>query len=113
MKISRNQTCVYWAPNGFNTFGEQQFVDPVEVNCRWEDKAQQFVDKEGKESVSSSIIYPAQALLLGGYVCLTTLAALSSEEEGDPKTVSGAKEIRNVSASTNIKATEWFYKAWL
>lgn len=113
MRLNLNQSCVYWSPAGVNGFGEPLFADPVELDCRWEDKRELFRDKEGQDVMSSSVIYPESAVSLGGYLFLGTLADLSSADEDDPRIVQNAKEIRSTGASSNLKGTEWVYKAWL
>jgi hypothetical protein len=113
MKLRLNQTLVYWGPAGVNGFGESLFQDPVELACRWEDKRELFRNKEGQEVMSSSVVYPVSAVSLGGYLFLGTLADLSSAEEDNPRLVQNAKEVRSTGASSNLKGTEWVYKAWL
>jgi len=105
MKIQRNQTAVYWALTGVNGYGESIFAEPVEVSVRWEDKQERYVSKDGAEHTSSSVVYPASELVLGGYLYLGTLASLSSAEEGDPTSVIAAKEIRAINRSTNLSNT--------
>jgi len=113
MALKRNQTAVYWAPSSPDTFGQITFVAPVEVDCRWEDKPELFKDSQGVEQRSSSIVYPDQAVLVGGYMYLGTLSELSAGEQANPKTVSAAKEIGASSTIPNLRGTKAVYKAWL
>lgn len=113
MKIRRNQTAVYWALTGVNGYGESIFAEPVEVSVRWEDKQERFVSRDGSEHTSSSVVYPASELVLGGYLYLGTLALLSSADEGDPRSVASAKEIRSINASQNLSGTFTFRKVLL
>jgi len=113
MKVRRTQTAVYWALTGVNGYGEPIFAEPVEMLVRWEDKQERFVSKDGTEHTSSSVVYPPSQPVLGGYLYLGTLASLSSAEEGDPRSVSGAKEIKSVNTSPNLKGDYLFTKVFL
>jgi hypothetical protein len=113
MKVSRNQKCIYWAPIDVNQFGETQYADPIELDCRWEDTQKLFTDKEGKEQISSSIVYPITSVKLDGYLYLGTLNDLNSVEENDPIGMTNAGRIKNFSTSVGVDGTSKVYKAWL
>jgi len=113
MKVRRTQTAVYWALTGVNGYGEPIFAEPVEVSVRWEDKQERYVSRDGSEHTSSSVVYPASELALGGYLYLGTLAVLSSADEGDPRSVPSAKEIKSVNTSPNLKGNYLFTKVFL
>lgn len=113
MGLKRNQTAVYWAPGSPDAYGNFTFDEPVEVECRWEDKPELFKDSNGNEQRSSSIVYPDQVVAVGGYLYLGDLDSLSDPEKADPKLVSGAKEIGASSDVSNLKVTKHIYKAWL
>lgn len=101
-----NQVATYWEPNGNDGFGGVTFAAPVEIMCRWEDKAVLFRDSQGREVVSDAIVYPDRSLSVGGYL------ALGSFEDADPRSV-GAKEIRQSNASPSLSNDEVLHKVML
>lgn len=108
-----NQTVVYWANPTPTGAGGRGFDDPIEVDARWEQKQELFIDVNGQELRSRAVVHIDQAVDLGGYLYLGTLADLSSAEEGDPLSISAAYEIRNVAYIPDVKATKHLRKAWL
>ncbi len=84
-----HQVLTYWAPAGtYDTYGKPLYLSPVQYNCRWEDKQQNFVNKIGTEKVSKSRIFLSEQLDIDGFVFLGTSVA------SDPTQVSGAREIQ-------------------
>lgn len=102
-----NQTATYWAPGPADRYGNKSFRPPVTVLVRWQDVAELFISPEGREETSSAVVYPREPLALQGYLVLGTSAA------ADPKTVAGAKEIRQRAASPNLVQTEVLNKVYL
>jgi hypothetical protein len=114
--LTRNlkQTAVYWASPTPDGFGGATFTTGAEIACRWEDKDELFVDRAGQEVRSHAMVYVGQDLDDGGYLYLGDLDDLSSAEEADPLTVTGAYEIRSFQKSPRLKAaTEFLRKATL
>jgi hypothetical protein len=101
---SRNMTQVatYFPPAGRNGFGDLSFGAAVSLNVRWQDKADLFRDTQGREVVSSAIVYLPQAIAVGGRLGLGTLT--------DPN---DAREIRNVGESPSLDGKVTLVKAWL
>jgi len=66
IKSMRTQTAVYFAPDGYDGFGELSYSDGVEVPCRWESESQRFIDGQGEEQVSTALVYVDRDLELGG-----------------------------------------------
>ena len=83
------QTATYWAPTGtYDENGRTGFAAPVQILCRWEDRAELVRSPDGDEFTSSSVVYPEQELARQGYLYLGTSGATN------PKAVTGAYEIR-------------------
>lgn len=101
------QTATYWAPGAPDVFGNVSFAVPVTIKCRWQDKADLFRDANGNQVVSSSVVYPDQAVEVQGYLYLGSSAL------ADPRNEKGAKEIRQVGSSPNLRNTQTLNKAWL
>jgi len=108
-----NQTVVYWASPVPDGYGGKTFDDPVEIDARWEDRQELFIDAHGNEVHSHAVVIIDQDVDMGGYLYLGDLDDLSSEEESDPQTVSGAREIRSFQKVPNIRATAYRRTAWL
>lgn len=113
MRIALKQTAVYWAQSSTNEFGEPVFSEPVEVDVRWADKQELFIDAAGKELTSTAVVVSITPLALNGYLMLGTLDSLSSGEENDPTSVSSAKMIRGISRTPNLKNTFEVCRSWL
>ncbi|MCP4566479.1 MAG: hypothetical protein GY841_02730 [FCB group bacterium] len=62
----RTQTAVYYAPNGYDSLGEQSFAAGVGIPCRWETDAVRFIDGQGENQVSQAIVYVDRDLEIGG-----------------------------------------------
>lgn len=101
------QTATYWAPGGNDGFGGVSFSAPVQVRCRWQDKAELFRDSQARELTSSAVVYPVHPLERQGYLYLGTSI------EVVPMDVSGAKEIRQIGSSPNLRNTSTLNKVWL
>lgn len=102
-----NQTATYWAPGARDVYGKITVGSPTTIKCRWQDKAELVTSPDGKEFTSSAVVYPDQALAREGWLYLGTSTA------ADPRNVSGAKEIKQIGSSPNLRNTQTLNKAWL
>ncbi len=97
-----NQTAVWWTSSGMDGFGKRTWNSGTEISARWEDTAQTFLDPQGRETVSRSVVYVASAVALGDFLYLGDLDDLDSTEEGDPTVVATAYEVKNRGNSTSL-----------
>ncbi len=104
------QTAVYWAPGTPDGYGGRNWVAPVEIACRWEDKAIRITEPNGEEIISRAKILVTQDVLEQGMLYLGTLADLSPSEEADPKTVDKAFTIRRFDKLPMVKKTDEFVR---
>lgn len=107
------QAACYWGNPQSDGYGGRTFDDPVEIDVRWVDRQEMFVDTQAREQVSRAVVCVAIDLDVGGYLYLGTLVDLSSAEEGDPLSVSAAYEIRAISKTPNIRADQFVRRVWL
>lgn len=107
----RQQTVVYWGTPVSDGSGGRTFATPVELKVRWEDRAEMFVDAQGREKRSRAVCYPGQDVDLGGYLYLGQLADLSSAPE--PADTATAYEIQGFMKVPDIKGTRFMRTAWL
>lgn len=108
-----NQKAVYWANPVNDGYGGRSFDDAIEIDVRWEDRQELFIDASGEEVRSRSVVYVAIDMSSGEYLYLGILAGLSSTEEGDPLTVSSAYAIRAFRKIPNVAGDVFVRKAWL
>ena len=113
MTHNLRQTAVYWGNPANDGHGGRTFDEPTEINVRWEEKSEIFVDAFGREVRSNVVVHISFDADLGGYLYLGALDDLSSDEEGDPLIVSLAYEIRSTSKVPDIKAQRFCRKVWL
>ena len=110
---SLKQTAVYWGAPVSTGAGGRTFADAVELDVRWEERHDMFIDAQGQEKQSSAVVFISQDVVVGGYLFLGDLDDLSSGEEADPMIVSGAYEIRQFDKIPDAKGSSFMRKAWL
>jgi hypothetical protein len=104
------QTAVYWGSPTKDGRGGATFASPEEIACRWEDKTQVVVGKDGKEITVDVIVMTNETLVNGGFLYLGELADLDSAPV--PLEVSGAYEILSVRKVPLIKSSTKFVKTY-
>lgn len=107
----RKQTAVYWGnpkPDGKGGFTVD---DPVEIQCRWVDKAKTFVDRNSQERTSRAKVFVDRDLSLSGnvnsgwgFLYLGTIASLS-DPTANPGKIKEAWEIGMFSKASNLRNT--------
>lgn len=105
------QTAVYWGAPVSDGYTGYTFAAGVEIACRWEQKQELFIDREGQEKRSLAVVYLGQDIVLGGRLYLGNLSDLGASP--DPQTVSGAYEIRAWAKIPTLCADLFQRKAWL
>ena len=111
----RKQTAIYWdnpVPDGFGGF---TFDDGVEIECRWEDVVEIFVDKDGNEKKSRSRVFVDRVVILNGYLFRGEESDLDSGESlsTNPQDIVNAWPIQKYDELPNIRNTETLRTAWL
>lgn len=112
MNLELNQQATYWAPGVPDGAGGYSFaaVAAVLVSVRWQDVQQLFRDTEGREVVSSAVVYLDQPLAVRGYLALGDAGAGAGS---DPRDVVGSREVRQIGRSPSLLADEVLYKVFL
>lgn len=105
------QTAVYWAPSGRDTHGQRTYATPVEIACRWDDRAVEFLNPQGERLISSAVVGISEVLKLGGILRLGLLTDLTDED--NPRANSDVWEIRQLSAIPTFDGDETFREAFL
>lgn len=117
------QTAVYWGNPQPDGYGGYEFDDPIEIDCRWEEKQQQVEDKgvikTGEIFVSQAEVLLTRDIDYGSYLYLGTLDDLYDNAESstvtlDPVTITNAFKVHKFEKIPMIKSkTEFVRKAYL
>lgn len=110
------QTAVYWpkASVPFGKFGVPTRGTSVEIRCRWEDKAEEFVDPEGTRFVSRAIVYIGLDVEVGGLLFLGTAVEVdASGFPANPRESASVFEIKVFEKNPDFKGTAFLRKAIL
>jgi hypothetical protein len=90
------------------------YDDPVEIECRWEDRDQVILDNHGEEILSRAVVFVTQQLDYNGRLFLGTLADLDSDQGSDPASVEEAHIIKRFEKVPGVSSTTVFlYCAYL
>jgi hypothetical protein len=95
--IAYRQDATYWPPARQNGFGGMTFDAPVPEKVRWEEKAEEFINAQGVETISKSVVWTITRKKIGGYLYLGTSVA------GDPTQVEGAREIQQLTQIPDLR----------
>ena len=113
----RKQTAVLWplaSGSGevkYDDYGQPVTEDPVEIECRWEDKNEEFIDSAGTKRLSNALVYVDRDLEPGDVLMLGDLYDITDLDE--PKENDGAFEVRRFDKIPNFRATEFLRTAYL
>jgi len=105
----RKQTAVWWKKLSADEFGDPAYDDPVEIACRWEDKAVRFLDEKGEVSFSRSVVYVDRVISVGD---LLRLGELESGMTSDVSELTGFVEVRRFENLPTLRATQALYTAY-
>jgi len=105
------QKAVYWEPIGFGPSGEPTFDAPVQIKCRWEDTSEVFIDGQGVNQVSNSIVYVDRDVKVQGQLWFGKLNELSSQNT--PALNPGAYAIRKFDRIPDLKVKKFLRLAYL
>lgn len=102
------QVITLWEKSSVDGYGKPSFSSPKTFYGRWQDEKiiQKTVDGV-KEIVYNSIINTDTVLEEGDFVYLGTSVVI------DPLTVTGAREVKNVSMATDLSGQHSLYVAYL
>lgn len=110
IKKMRRQTAVWWKRLTPDRYGKFAYSTPVEIDCRWEDVAQEFVNDKGEMQVSRALVYVDRVMAPGDRLLL---GAVESDTPDDPLLASRSFEIRRFDQLPTLKATETLLTAYL
>jgi len=99
----RKQSAIFWSRSGTDGYGRPTWNSPVQIECRWEDLAEEYINYRGTREVSKSTVYVDRVMDPGGYL---KLGSLDSGISNDPTEEDDAWEIKSFRQVPNLKATE-------
>lgn len=105
------QVAVYWPPAKPTNHGTPQWGVAVEIACRWEETAEEFLSTQGERFASKAVVMVDQNVVVKGVLLLSALT--SSVDTDNPKDNEGALEIRAFRTTPDFGATEELKEAIL
>jgi len=106
----RRQKAVWWKRLSPDRYGRPTFALPVEVDCRWEEDAREFLSPKGEKLVSQAVVYVDRPMTVGDRL---RLGELDSTIPNNPLALNDTFEIRQFTQLPNLKVTETLYTAYL
>lgn len=104
---------IYWPPGVSDGYGGFSDGDAVSVKTRWEDKSVLYIDANGEEQQSSSIVYVNTDVETAGHLFESSLEIDTATESELTEARNKAREIRAVNRSPSIDGTKTLIKAIL
>lgn len=108
------QKCVYWSIDSTDEYGTNTFDEAIEMQCRWENVTELFIDSTGASIPSKSIVYTEFDVEEGGWLFEGELTDLPSVYDDPVDLVQeGALEIKKFNKLPDLKAEEFLRRAYL
>ena len=102
-------TATAWKNPVSDNYGGFTYSAPVLIDCRWEDKAELFIDSTGRETVSNAVIWldSEDVIEEGDMIAF-----------GDVKTFTipygtSARVIKSINSTPNLKGTQTAVTAYI
>lgn len=105
--IKLKQKAVYWTSIGRDGSGGLLLGTPIEINARWEDINESFLDLEGEEQVSNAVVFTDREVKISDMLRLGDLSSVPA----DPTLDNDSWEIRRVDEIPNLRANRTVWKA--
>lgn len=107
----RKQKAVWFEATGTDPYGKPTYAQPVQIDCRWEDVAKQYIKPTGEEAMSQAVVYPDRDVKPKDVLRKGLLSELT--DPSDPKANEGAFEVMRFDKLPTIRATEFLLTAYL
>jgi hypothetical protein len=88
-------------------YSKPTFGSKKELACRWEDRTELFIDKNGQERTSRARIFLAESVDLDGYLYL------GHTDETSPLNLTDAFEIRSLKTTPDLRNLKQLFVAYL
>jgi len=113
LKRFTKQMAIYWAKSdpSHDNYGKPLYETPVEIDCRWEDTNELYVDSQGEQQTSSCTIMTLIDVMVGGFLMLGSLDSIIDTEH--PGQNEGAWEIKSFTKVPDRKAKKFVRTAYV
>ena len=105
------QKAVYWAPLTLDDFGKPTWRTPVEIDCRWTDQQEEFINPNGERQLSRAKLIVDRDLEVKGVVWQGRLVDVSDLD--DPKNNDNAWEIMAFRKTADFKGRKYLRQVYL
>ena len=110
-KKAMKQKAIWWDHDGgFDEFGDPTYAAPVEIDCRWEDVAEEFINPDGDKEVSRSKLIVDRDMKVKD---MLKLGELDSTIETDPKDNLDVWEVRLWGKVPDFKGRRYVREVYL
>ena len=110
------QKALYWGNPTPDGFGGKTYDDVIEIKCRWDDKQELILNKEGKEVMSNAEITVIDELSMDGLIKLGTYEDITEEDPTEviPLSLNGIFTIVKTETTPLFRsANEFVRRVWV
>ena len=105
-----NQKAIWWASDDHDEFGKPSYATPVEIDCRWEDEREEFINANGDQIISNSKLIVDRDMNEKDRL---KLGELDSTVDNDPYVETGTWEVLRFAAHPDTKGVKYTREVWL
>lgn len=102
-------TATVWKNPVSDQFGGFTYASPALISCRWEDKAELFIDNTGRETVSKAVIW----LDVSDSVEEGDMIILGNEKTKSNPYKTEARVIKSINKTPNLRGTQAAVTAYI
>jgi hypothetical protein len=104
------QKAIWWSHISIDEFGKPVYTTPVEVDCRWDDMNEQFINANNDQEISKSILIVDRDMRLKDKL---KLGELDSNISTDPDNEEDVWEVRLFNKIPSVKGTKFLREVYL
>lgn len=105
------QKAVYWSPTTLDDFGRPTWNTPVEIDCRWTDEIEEFIDPNGERQFSRAKLIVDRDLEIKGVIWLGNLVDVS--DLGNPRNNNNSWEILGTKKTPDFKGRKYLRQVYV
>ena len=115
LKRHLKQDICWWSRTGNDGFGGNTYDEAVQIKGRWEDKHEKYIDTNGEERISKSVVTLNSDVKLGDFLFLGSISDLPSDTDNphDSEISKQTYEIMAIDKIPTLGAEENKIKVWL
>ena len=102
IKRRSKHKAVYWASPTNAVDGSLAYTAPKEIDCFWRNETENIITTDGREVVSTAVVYVNEDVDEQGMLYLGRLEDLTSSEKSDPRKKKTAYEIKKFIRTPSI-----------